>query len=199
MFGDAKPQLEQILALVKLCPENLQEKCFELLLNAYLAKGKAPAAAPAEPLRNTKEEADENEKTYVIPEAIKTRFMSLASRTKVSVDKAAELFDFNADPFTYHALVVPGTSKAERMKNLALMLALKSYLTTTAWTADWKEFRAACIDHGCWDQGNAPSIMKNDWFKNASAATDITLTSSGTKAAEALFAKLAGVTEETSK
>lgn len=198
MFDDAQPQLEKILALVNLCPEKLQEKCFEILLGAYVASKRQPnGPALTNDLSRIKGQGGSaNSNTTDIPELIKARFTSLVGRAKVLQDRAVSIFDFNVDPFNYHALAVPGTSNSEKMRNVALLLALKSYLTTATWTADWQEFRAACIDHACWDQNNSPKYMKHEWFKVASKSTGVTLSSAGTKAAESLFAKLAGATNE---
>lgn len=198
MFDDAQPQLERILALVQLCPEKLQEKCFELLLGAYL-ESKVPKQSvvmPASPQKAQEQGNDtssgSSRNTNVVPEVIRTRFNSLVARTKVSPAKATELFDFNVDPFTFHAVSIPGNSNREKMRNVALLLSLKSYLTSASWTADWKEFRATCLDHSCWDQNNVVSAMKYELFKTASAAENINLSPPGIKAADALFANLAG-------
>jgi hypothetical protein len=204
MYEDAKPQIEQILSLVALCPENLQERCFEILLSAYVARS-APAPAPvapapfipesplpgaaaASPVGGTGQTA--------IPEAIKPKLVSLAGRNKIPLDKAAALFDFNTDPFTFHAYVAPGEKKAEKLRNVALALALKNYLASGVWSTDWQEFRAACIDQNCYDRANAGTIMaKSGFFKTHSQPEGITLSSPGVTAAEALFVSLAGGAE----
>lgn len=187
MYEDTQQHLERILVLVKLCPEKLQEKCFELLLSTYL-ENHVKKSTPSPKGEDGDPNAASN--NSAIPDAIKTRFHALATRTKVTVQKASELFDFNVDPFTYHGLSLPDGSTREKMRNVALLLALKNYLTSASWEADWKEFRATCLDHSCWDQSNYATIMKNDWFKSASLATGINLSPSGIKAADALFAKL---------
>lgn len=198
MFDDAQPQLEKILALVQLCPEKLQEKCFELLLGAYLDSKvpKQPAVTPTSPQNapapGTDGSSGNGESTNIVPEAIRTRFNSLVARTKVPAMKAADLFDFNIDPFNYHGVSIPGSSNQEKMRSVALLLALKSYLTSANWDADWKEFSATCIDHSCWDRANSTKAMNHEWFKKGSSAEGITLSQSGIKAAETLFTKLAG-------
>lgn len=201
MFEKAKPQLEQILELVALCPEKLQERCFELLLTAYLDsfKPRLPVrevpAAKAEPASGVSAPQTPNV-VHGVPDQIKTRFLSLAQRAKVSPEKASALFDFELDPFNYHALAIPGSSNKQKLTNVALMLSLKAYLQTTNWQADWKEFRAMCLDHGCWDQANASSYLKSDLFKSGAGASGIALSPAGIKAAEALFATLAGTEGE---
>lgn len=198
MFSDAEPQLEKILTLVQLCPEKLQEKCFELLLGAYLDSrlGRQSGVMPITDQSGVAPGADgspgKNSITNAVPEVIRTRFNSLVARTKAPAAKATELFDFNVDPFIYHGVSIPGGSNREKMRNVALLLSLKSYLISASWVADWKEFRATCIDHSCWDQGNSQKVMNHEWFKTGSSAEGITLSPSGIKAAEVIFAKLAG-------
>ena len=197
MFEQAQPQIERIVALVALCPEKLQEKCFELLLSAYLETLKPrppqPASiAPAVTAPNAAQPPSPPAGTATLPEAIKPRLTSLAGRKKVSIEKAANLFDFNADPITYHAYVIPGNKKSEKTRNLALALALKNYVLNGSWVADWKEFRAACVDQNCLDLPNMATIMTHDWFKTVDKSEGITLSSQGTAAAESQFVTMAG-------
>jgi hypothetical protein len=194
VFENAEPEIQRIVTLTQGCPERFRDKCFELLLGAYITSVSAPPPSPTPPVRKQEDPVPPANGTPLtsVPESIRVRFLNLAKRLKVSDTKAADLFDFSLDPFTYHALDIPGASKGERMRNVALFLAVKSYLSTGAWTADWKEFRADCINHDCWDQGNSTKYMKNEWFKVASSGANITLSASGTKAAESLFSKAAG-------
>ncbi|SDO83407.1 hypothetical protein SAMN04488595_102448 [Ralstonia sp. 25mfcol4.1] len=199
MFADAEVQLEKILALVAKCPEKLQERCFEMLLSAYLASLSTPpgdalgvatstAVGGASPVR-TAVEANGGD---VIPEQLRTRFMATATRLKVPSERLAALFDFQLDPYNYHALDVPGSNKADKARNVALLLCAKSYLTMSTWIADWKEFRAVCLDHGCWDKANVGRHLGGPMFKVAGAADGIALAPAGVSAAEGLLAKLAG-------
>jgi hypothetical protein len=193
VFENAEPEIQRIVALTQGCPERFRDKCFELLLGAYITSVSAPPP-PTPSVRRQEDPAPPPNGTTLtpVPEAIRARFLNLVKRLKVSESKAAELFDFTVDPFTYHALDLPGTSKAERTRNVALLLAMKSYLTSGVWSADWKEFRADCINHGCWDKGNAGTYMNHEWFKSASGSDNITLSPTGIKAADGLFARTAG-------
>jgi len=89
------------------------------------------------------------------------------------------------------ALNVPGENKADKMRNVGLLLCAKSYLTMSGWDADWKEFRAVCIDQNCWDRANSNTHMsKSGFFKTVSAADGMVLNSSGVEAAETLLSQL---------
>jgi len=199
VYENAKPNIEKIIELVKLCPDSLQEKCFELLLSAYLEslKPKISPVAPAVPaatmpLSPATPATAVQSGNFGVPDSIKPRLTSLAGRKKVPLERAANLFDFTADPITYHAYVIPGTRKSEKTRNVALSLALKSYVLNGTWMADWKEFRAACVDQNCLDLPNMASIMAHDWFKSVDKNDGISLSSQGVTAAEAQFANMAG-------
>lgn len=197
MFADAEGQLERILALVAKCPEKFQAQAFEILLKAYVdskivvapARGVNPQAVTG---ASTPPTAGDRLIPTGIPEAIRPRMTAMAGRLKVQVEKIASLFDFQVDPFTFHGLSVPGSSKAEKARNVALLLSVKSYLATGVWSADWKEFRAMCVDQNSYDRTNLPKYMNNEMFKVASADSGITLSSSGTAAAEVLVGTLVG-------
>jgi len=201
MFEDAEDDLKRIVALAEKCPTALQEKCFEILLTAYVNSKTTPPPAP--PPAGTQPPppppppgSDSNLTGMQVPEAIRVRFGTVAARLKVTQPQLASLFDFQNDPFTYHAVAVPGSGKPQTMRNVGLLVAAKTYLATGNWTADWKEFRAMCIDQGCWDKGNYPTYLnsKEGYFRVASASEGITLSSDGIRAAETLLATLANPT-----
>jgi hypothetical protein len=195
MFEDAEKELDQILKLVAKCPAPLQEKCFEMFLQAYL---RPTAGEPVEPRRSGQHDtpplppADETGES-AIPAEILGRFKTTAKRCGVELPALAKLFDFHTDPFTYHALNVPGKSKAEKARNVALLVAARTYLATGQWAADWKEVRARCVDQSCYDNTNMRKYIESpthSYFKNLDAPS-MTVASSGIKAAEALLTQLA--------
>jgi hypothetical protein len=195
MFEDAEPVLERILVLVAKCPEALQGKCFEILLNTYVQGVHPPAEKPGrfEPeFTGERDRHNVDRRQPEIPESIRSRFSAFASRLKVSQEELAGLFDFHSDPFTYHAVEVPGASKAQKTRNVALLLAVKTYLSAGTWTADWKEFRAMCVAQNCYDrQHNAEYLnsAKEGYFTTATEQ-GITLSPAGIRAAQALVSSM---------
>jgi hypothetical protein len=192
MFENAEPVIDRILVLVNKCPEPLQNKCFEILLTAYVESTKPKA--PTDPDKQTedkRQKEDPNRQPLDIPEAVRPRFGTMATRLKITQPALASLFDFHNDPFTFHALDVPGTTGAKKMRNVALLLAVKNYLATGNWTADAKEFRAMCIDQNCDDRSNMSRYMNSTegYFKNMDEKV-IPLSSAGITAAEKLIASL---------
>lgn len=197
MFTNAEATIERILQIVAKCPDPYKTKCFEVLLEAYASAQFVPTAPSHAPNRQAATPpAPAAQAAPNIPEAIRQRFLSTAARLKVESTKFAALFDFNSDPFSFHALVVPGDNKADKTRNAALLLAAKSYLATGAWTADWKELKAMCVDQACYDRGNMGTYLKGAHFKTANATENVVLTSAGVAAAEALISGIvAPVTE----
>lgn len=200
MFEDAEVTLDRILQLVAKCPPGLQDKCFEILLKAYTDSQQRPLPkrdiGPRPPAPEDDRAPPPPDSTEV-PDAIKGRFNTTVARLKVKADKLAGLFDFQQDPFTFHGVAVPGDNKAAKTRNVALLLAFKSYLSTGAWSADWKEFRAMCVDQSCYDRANMAShLSKAGFFKTASAEEGLTLNSSGVSAAEALITQMTGGTPQ---
>jgi hypothetical protein len=207
MFSDADADIEKIVSLVAKCPERFQDKCFEMLLAAYLAgkarnvypnaglpASSANAATPAENSIAPAAEAQASKNAMDgLPEQLRTRFVAMAGRLRVPLGRLSGLFDFHLDPYNFHALVVPGENNAEKCRNVALLLCAKSYLMMSGWQADWKEFRAVCLDQGCFDKANTQtSLNKSGWFRSCSAADGIAASPQGIAAAETLLSQLAG-------
>ncbi len=201
MYEQAQPELDRILTLVKSCPEELQAKGFELLLHGYVES--QLHRRPVETVKETHngksgpapDESEDGADGVVVPAAIRTRFKSLATRSKVTPEQLADLFDFNTDPFTFASVTVEGRNYYEKARKVALLVAAKSYLTTGRWVADWEEIKALCIDNSCYDAGNFAKAMREATgmlFKTVNVPTSVELNSLGTTEAHTLVGQLAG-------
>ena len=197
MYKTGEAALDRILALVAKCPKELQEKCFEVLLSGYvqmevgaLRPPSAPAT-PANPAQPQQPPPASHESS--IPQAVLPRFKNTAKRVGVELEKLEALFDFNADPFGLHAVSVPGKNNAEKTRSVALLAAARSYLATGAWSADWQEVKALCVDQNCYDLANYSITLKKgagNLFKSVEPGKPIELSSAGIKDAEKLLKTL---------
>jgi hypothetical protein len=194
MYDDAEAAIDRILAVTNKCPANLQDRCFEVLLRGYVEKQLAmrrDIGAASSTSGSAKQPLPADADTHA-PPAVVPRFKSTAKRLSVDVSALEGLFDFSNDPFTLHAVSVPGNGKAEKVKNVGLLLAAKSYLANGAWSADWQELKSYCVDQNCYDQANhAATIRKSAWFKNINPGKPLELSSEGVKEAEKLLAQVA--------
>lgn len=198
MYEDAEAAIDRILAVVNRCPADLQEKCFEVLLGGYVETqlgrrtplGADSGGGGADVVNQLNHSKSQNESH--IPATVAPRFKSTAKRLAVELDALDRLFDFSNDPFTLHAVSVPGGNKAEKAKNVALLLGAKSYLASGNWSADWAEIKSYCVDQNCYDQANhAATLRKSSWFKNVTPGKPLELASEGVKEAEKLLAQVA--------
>lgn len=198
MYDDGKQQLDNILKLVKTCPEALQKSCFEILLKGYVnsklpALANVPGAAITQnPATTIAPLAQPPDPGTGVPEQISTRFLSMAKRCGLDQTKFAGLFDFTVEPFAYHALNVPGKSKAQKTRNVALLIAAKAYLMSGHWKADWPEVKSMCVDQDCYDRSNMQTNLTHELINSADAEAGIALSSKGKAAAEKLLLLLTG-------
>ncbi len=193
MYEDGAKQLEVILELVNKCPESLREKCFAILLQGYVDAERfhlvtPPAAAPASGTAAPAPTQPEGG----VPQAVRSRFAALAKRLTVAPEQVEQLFDFTVDPFGYSPLDVPGANNADKTRNVALLVAARTYLATGSWTADWSEVKALCIDHNCYDAPNHASYLRRGagLFRAIEVGRAIELSGSGRQAAEQLLKDL---------
>ena len=198
MYKNGEAAIDRVLVLVAKCPQELQPKCFEILLNGYVQL-QVNAAAP--PVAGDLNQLQQLHKLQApppetdVPAAARTRFANTAKRIDVSLDKLESLFDFGVDPFTLQAVVLPGKNNAEKAREVALLAASRSYLATGSWSADWSEVKALCVDHNCYDKKNQLVNLKAGVNKNLFKAVElggtIELAVNGVKKAEQLLKHLA--------
>lgn len=184
MYEDASQQLDVILDLVKKCPESLQERCFGILLQGYVDSAQA-RAIPGPSLGGPVPEPEPTEGS--VPGEVRGRLRALAKRLAVEEGQLEELFDFTADPFVYHPIEAPGATNADKTRNVALLVAVRTYLASGNWTADWAEVKARCVDLNCYDGPNHASFLKRgrgSLFKSVEVGKAIELSGPGRTAAE---------------
>ena len=198
MYKTGEAALDRILALVAKCPKELQEKCFEVLLSGYVQMEVGTVRPPSAPSTGAKPESLQQPlapQESNIPQSVLPRFRNTAKRVGVELEKLEALFDFNADPFGLHAVTVPGKNNADKTRSVALLAAARSYLATGAWSADWQEVKALCVDQNCYDLANYSGALKKGagtlYKEGVEPGKPIELSSAGIKEAEKLLKTLA--------
>ena len=194
LYPNAEKYIDEILKIVEKCPEQYKEKCFEILLQGFVTYQIKTAVGEEEPLEAKKPITEDVLEETQIPSEILQRFKTFAKRLEVDPDKLERLFDFTTDPFIYQPFIPPGKSDAEKVRNISLVLAAKTYLTTGNWNADWKEVKSLCVDHNCYSATNHLKNLKKgigSIFKNVGLGEAIQLTPEGVTQAEAIIKALA--------
>lgn len=88
---------------------------------------------------------------------------------------------------------IPGTGKAGKQINLALLLSLKQALATGTFGCELKELRETCLHYDCYDVPNFAATLKKSktLFKTRQKGEDIELSGSGMKKAAGLVKTMA--------
>jgi hypothetical protein len=191
MYEDGAKELEAILALVKQCPEPLQEKCFTILLEGYVNSEQGRVVTP--PATTSAGPSPEPVSATTLPQEVRVRIAALAKRLNVESSEIEDQFDFTADPFVYHPMEAPGANNADRTRNVTLLVAVRTWLATGSWTADWSEVKARCVDLNCYDGPNHATFLKRGkgtLFKAVEVGKTIELSGPGRTEAERAFADL---------
>jgi hypothetical protein len=200
MYEDGEQQIKAILVLVDLCPEAFKQTAFEVLLQGYV-----DAQSPRAPKdKSSSLESKTEDKgghpggsASSIPAESLARFKNMARRLEVSLEALEALFDFSVEPFGFHAFSVPGKNNADKTRNVALLVAAKSYLANGSWVADWKEVKARTVDQNAYDAANHAKVLRQgegSLFRSVEAGKNLELPADGVKAAEALLKQLATAT-----
>ena len=155
-------KLKEILSLVKLCPENLQDKCFELLFNHYFANSKPLIKSE----KNTDEQPDaESEKQEPESESIQLRDLhakvkAFVTKGEITVEQINNLFykeDGEIKPL-YDDLKT--TKMSDAQIRLTLLGALENSLTTGDFSIKIEKVRKMCDVHKCYDLSNFTANFK---------------------------------------
>jgi hypothetical protein len=195
MYENAEDQLKKILALVELCPEPLRGDAFKILLEGYV-RAAMPLPPPPPSQRDGPKTPPRPTDTTAgtIPPDVQTRLGAMGKRRNLTAEQLAGLFDFTTDPFTFAPLNVTGENNTERTKNVALLVAARSFLATGRWVGDWAEIKAMTSHQNCYDVANFAAglkKLKGKQFKAVTVGTSVELSATGTEEAEQLLTKLA--------
>lgn len=201
MYEDAVSEIKKILKLVEACPETFQAKAFEVLLNGYvqsLISGQMQGSlglGKVDPKHHMSVSGSAAVSPIGIPQEVLPRLQAMAKRKNIELARLAALFDFSSDPVAFVPLHVEGLRTQERMRKVALAVAVRTFILTGKWAADWAEIKAMCTHQNCYDQPNFAATLKKgkgEIFKSVEVGKSVELSASGTDQAEQLLAALAG-------
>ena len=170
-------ELKKIVELCKTVPEEFRQKCFELLLEHSL-QTTAPIIKPGLP--------PTGDQVHPTPPIKHTQFI-------LPMDVRAFLSQYGIEEsLLWKLFLIEGTEirpiynlkttkKAKAQISLALLMALKSAISTGQFQVDIEELRKQCGELKCYD---SPNFMKNlklneKLFKEVSSDQPLTLSPDG--------------------
>jgi len=174
MYEKIKKEISDIISIVKVCPENLQEKCFEVLLT-HLIKETEP-----EPKLNTKTEdllqkpdksdndnkkdTQSNKQNKIDNEEITLSQLHIKTR-KLLEQGDISIKDFNNIYYIENGQIKPlyeelGTHKmSDSQIRLTLLSAFENGLTNGEFEVNGEYVRQRCQDMKCYDVKNFTHIF----------------------------------------
>ena len=183
MSEKLKNKIEEIVALTKVCPENLQEKCFELLLTDFLQQHHPKVSNATEVTKQAKSDSDESTKNGedkktpqqedIAETDLHVKARQFLKKSGLTVEHINQLFYKEEGNFLPLYDDLKTTKAAESQIRVALLHALLNGMHTGDFEFNGESVRSEVQIRKCFDQANFTSIFnKNsnlfDGFSNYS-------------------------------
>ncbi len=153
-------ELKEILELVKMCPQNLQEKCFEILLNDALTSMKGGRRADTGAKGEIPDRADVG--ASGVPPEIKKRIKVFAEHHQLSDVEIYKVFGVDeAGNVSIEAADLKSKKVAQQQRRLALLIGVKHQFAESSFDVPKDELREACVTYGAYDAANFVQNLKN--------------------------------------
>ncbi len=191
MSKDIATKLDEILSLVKKCPESLQEKCFELLFNYYFSN---PSHQQKKPTDVNNENPSEVQITPISETTggdeiklnqIHTKVRAILKNGDLTLDDINNLFYQEDSEFKPLFDDLKSTKMSDSQIRLTLLGSLRNALKNGEFKISVDEVRQLCDTHKCYDSANfATNFKKSKEFfteEYKKGATEVSLSPAGKK------------------
>lgn len=189
---ELKKKIKEIAEIIKVCPPNLREKCFEVLLQAELSAGRPTSSHGAEEPQKLDRELINSTSSFAPPEISKRikAFSAQFQLTEAMVQKSYAVDDSGNVSIEVTDLKTKKTSQQQR--RLALLIGVRHQFAEGSFDIPMEELRELCVTYGVYDAANFKANIKNssDIFAGKSGNTN-KLSPKGKKEAAELIKELA--------
>ena len=172
MSEKLKQKIVEFVALTKDCPENLQEKCFELLLADYLQQLRPKAPSEAEVAKQPKFTSDEDKKegesqktpqqSDIAETDLHVKARQFLKKSGLTIEHINQLFYKEEGNFLPLYDDLKTTKAAESQIRVALLHALLSGMHTGDFEFNGESVRNEVQIRKCFDQPNFATIFKKN-------------------------------------
>jgi hypothetical protein len=186
MLDKLKADFDEIIELVKKAPAPLQETAFKMILEQWFSANTTPKPAPPP---TTPAAPGALTTPTGVPEIVKPFLTANAITTEI-LEKA---FHPTGPGAQLLASSIPGSSKANKLVNLSLLLSIKRALESGSFTCTLKELRELAIHYDCYDSTNFSSTLKasKNYYKPREKGADLELSGPGLKKAGEIIKSIA--------
>ncbi len=190
MLDKLKTDLDEMLALVKKCPNDLQEVALKTLLEHWLRTNAAPPAPPI-PMPGILSPAPAPHPHPVatsLPANFQP-FMMANSLTEAHLQRVYHPLGAGAQLIVSS---IPGTGKSGQQVSLALLIAVRQAMATGTFICALEDLRQMCLHYNCYDSANFAATLKNNstLFKGRKKGEDLELSAPGMKRAAEIIKKI---------
>ena len=165
---DFAKEIKEIVELVKMCPQNLQEKCFEILLSHVLSQKEGHHTTPVAKGGTIDQSSGD---TQGIHPEVKKRLNAFSGQHQLSETEIYKVFSVD-ETGNVNIEVTDLKSKkiAQQQRKLALLIGVKHQFTDGGFNVPKDELREACVTYSAYDAANFVQNLKNmkeifAWFK----------------------------------
>lgn len=206
LADELKTKVLEFAAIAKVCPENLQEKCFELLLRHYLDSFTAPGreSKPVTTAASGTETAEPVAPTGMLSKGqedvaqsdLHLKARRFLERYGLTLNDVNQVFYKEAGRFLPLYEDLKTTKTSECQIRIALLLAFRLAMETGDFVFDGEAVRAECQTRKCYDKANFTAYFKKraEFFegfeKYDSNSPKVQLSDEGRKALAELIKEL---------
>ena len=159
-------ELKEILDLVKLCPSNLQEKCFELLFSTILDKETPLKAKKGDTLGKSEGEVENPETKIKDVSGSEIKLSDLHVKAKRFLEKGVPIEQINNIFYKEGSEFKPvydhlkTTKLSESQIRVTLLEALRQGLVSGEFGTDTDKVKDLCEIYKCYDSPNYAATFK---------------------------------------
>jgi len=169
MVAELKDKVLEIASIAKGCPDNLQEKCFELLLKDFLEKQSSPPpAALEEQVVVDSQKGAEAQQEDLSEKDLHLKTRKFLQSNKLTMDHINQIFYKEGDKILPLYDDLKTTKASESQLRIAMLQALKNGMHSGEFEFNGEEVREECQLRKCYDAPNFAANFKNnkDYFED---------------------------------
>lgn len=187
MYEKIKQGIQEIIEIAKLCPKELQEKCFELLLKNLLDK-----YAPILKTHTGTEEKEESEKGEELPRDLNATMEAFLKQFGLKRKNLEAIFHISESGVRPLFSDLKVTKVAKKEIRLACLLGLKYAILEGDFRIPLEELREWAVDQNAYDAPNFMAHLKNNkkYFVKVKSGEDTHLSAEGKKEAASIIKDL---------
>ncbi|MFZ2039023.1 MAG: hypothetical protein WAV11_03765 [Minisyncoccia bacterium] len=157
--ADLIKEIKEITEVIKSCPQNLQEKCFEILLNNILlnqVKKDSPIVGI-----NTSQKPQVN-MTEIFPSDINRRIKTFAGQFSLNEASISKIFVIDeSGNISIEVTDLKAKKTSQQQRRLALLIGTRHQFMEGAFDVPNDELREMSVTYGIYDAANFAANIKN--------------------------------------